>query len=164
MDEEILDRLMIDRAVGALDPDVEALLADYLKQAGISEEEPSLTCEVVRLSRNLLKTEEGAVLPRFRISQLVRKRHRRWVVLQTASVAAMLMIVFLMGRRHVVDNGPVPMRPVVTSVVTDPSTSGSGIWSINRFRKLSPSYRSSSRWNWTSSVRQPEPVSPGELL
>ncbi len=163
MDKETLDRLMIDRAVGALDADVETLLDTYLEQAGVSAEQYSSTCEVIRLSKDLLKTEGESVLPAFRGPKSVRNRQRQFVILQTTGIAAMLLIGFFIGRGRVADNEPVLKCPVVVSVASAPSDSDSGIWSINRFRKLSTSHRRST-WKWTSPVRQPEPVNPGELL
>lgn len=163
MNKETLDRLIIDRALGALDPDVETLLNDYLERAGISSEEHCLTHEVVRLSRNLLRTERDAALPAFRIPTPVRDRKRRLVVLQAAGVAAMLMIGFFFGRGYSGGSEPVSKRPLVVAVANEPSASGPGIWSINRYRKLSTSHRPAS-WKWTSAVRQPELVNQGELL
>ena len=161
MDKETLDRLLIDRALGALEPDVKELLDAYLQQAGVSADPYSETEDVVRLSRNLLKTEGEAVLPAFRGPKSVRNRQRQFVILQTTGIAAMLLIGFFIGRGRVADNEPVSKCPVVVSVASAPSDSG--IWSINRFRKLSTSNRRST-WKWTSPVRQPEPVNPGEIL
>lgn len=163
MNKETLDRLMIDRAVGALDSDVEDLLDDYLERTGVAAEQYSSTHEVVRLSRNLLQMEEETALPAFRVPKPIRNRRRRFIVLQAAGVAAMLMIGFFIGRGLSAGNGSMPKRSVVVTVTSSQPASDSGIWSIDCTRLRSMPVRPS-RWKWTSPIRQPELVNEGELL
>ena len=59
MNETFLDALLIDRALGALPPETEALLEAYLVQNHELMNELDKTVETVSLARNAFKEEES---------------------------------------------------------------------------------------------------------
>jgi len=164
MNKEVIDRLIIDRAVGALDPDVETLLDDYLSQHQEIEDRFRATAEAVQLSRTLLRSEGDAPLPAFRMPDEFRSERRRIAPLQIVGIAAALLVCFFMGRHFPGNDRPVTRQSIAENTVDGQLKVNEGMWTIARTRmRPKPPIRSTS-WKWTSPVRQPEPVNKGELL
>jgi hypothetical protein len=66
MDRVALERLMLDRALGAMEADVEALLGAYLEGRGEEQSEGEIWRQVVRKVRRVVGIGEAdAVLPEF---------------------------------------------------------------------------------------------------
>ncbi|MBN2702643.1 MAG: hypothetical protein JXR23_00390 [Pontiellaceae bacterium] len=156
MNEDILGRLMMDHALGTLEPDVEALLNDYLSKHADMQSQSSSMQEVVQLTKELLRTEEGAVGHVFREPHSRKVLPRRLILLPVIGAAAALMIIFTSMQ----DNSELPptkKKQTVAAVVPRIETSavGSGIWSTAQ-RWETPKPRRTSRLKWTSPVRQPE--------
>jgi len=164
MDEEVIERLLIDRAVGALDPDVEALLCDFLAGNREIDERYLATAEVVELSRTLLRSEDKATLPEFRAQHDFGAQRRRIVPLQIVGIAAALLVCFFMGRQFPNDDLPVSRPSIAVHVDAAQSKPSEGMWTIARTRIRPKAPIRSTSWRWTSPVRQPEPVNEGELL
>lgn len=164
MDKEIIDRLIIDRAVGVLDPDVEALLGDYLARNREIEERYLVTAEVIELSRTLLRSEDKTMLPDFRVPHQFEARRRRILPLQMVGIAAALLACFFMGRQFPNDGLPVSRPSIAFNVTAEQSTPKEGMWTIARSRMRPKAPIRATSWKWTSPVRQPEPVNEGELL
>ncbi|MBN2685505.1 MAG: hypothetical protein JXR40_09525 [Pontiellaceae bacterium] len=162
MNEDILDRLMMDHALGTLEPDVEALLNDYLSKHADMRSQSSSTQEVVQLTKELLRTEESAV------GHVIREPHcrkvllRRLILLPAIGVAAALMIIFTSMQDNS-EHPPTKKKQTVAAVVPRVETSavGSGIWSTAE-RLETPKPRRTSRLKWTSPVRQPQLINQGE--
>jgi len=164
MDNEILDRLLIDRAVGALDPDVETLLDDYLARNREIEERFLETAEVVKLSRTLLRSEGNATLPAFQVPHEFRSSRRRILPLQIVGAAAALLVSFFLGRQYPDNELPQSRQSIAVSVPVETHPPSEGMWTITRTR-LSPKRPiRTTYWKWTSPVRQPEAVNQGEVL
>jgi hypothetical protein len=164
MDAITLDRLLIDRALGALEPDVEVLLDEYLSRHPADADRLAVTGETVALSRKLLRTEERAALPDFRSFQEPASRRRGILVFRTVGIAASLLFCFLLGR-YSDSSGPEAVRPPVV-VHVDPAPEkdgGGGIWSLKRVAGGARPVRPS-RWEWVSPVRRPEFVEQGETM
>jgi len=164
MDKEVIDRLMIDRAVGVLDPDVEELLRDFLARNRDIEERYLATAEVIELSRTVLRSEDKTMLPDFRVPQEFEARRRRIVPLQIIGIAAALLACFFMGRQFPNDGQLVSRPAIAFNVAAEQSTPKEGMWTIARTRMQPKAPIRSTSWKWTSPVRQPEPVNKGELL
>lgn len=163
MDHDALDRLLMDRAVGELNADVEALLDEYLERHPATQEHYLETVETVKLSRSLLRSEDREGLPAFQVSREFVVSRRRMTTLQTVGMAASLLICFFMGRQFAENKKPIVRTPVVAQHMRERSESTTGIWSLSRFRTDSKPIRESN-WKWSSPVQQPKPLNQGELL
>ena len=75
MKPDILERLMMDRALGRLDPDAEVLLADYLANDPAAATQARELQEIVRLATKVLQHPAPVVEMPTQINQLV-WRHR----------------------------------------------------------------------------------------
>lgn len=161
MNEDILDRLMIDHALGALEPDVEALLSDYLSKEAGTQSQFSSTHEVVQLTKELLRTDVNAGAHVFREPKRRRTELRRFILIPAIGAAAALMIIFT-GMQDETEHSPAKKKQTVAVVVpnVEPSA-GSGIWStVERWETPRP--RRTSRLKWTSPVRPPQLINEGE--
>ena len=75
MKSDVTERLLLDRALGRLDPDVDALLADYLTNDPSAATQSRELQDVVHLASEAIRQPLPAVVPPNRIHQLV-WRHR----------------------------------------------------------------------------------------
>jgi anti-sigma factor RsiW len=75
MKPDILERLLLDRALGRLDPDVDALLADYLANDVSAANQGRELQEVVHLASEAVRQPVSAVEPPNQIHRLI-WRHR----------------------------------------------------------------------------------------
>ena len=143
MNKETLDALLIDRALGALPPDTEALLAAYLAQNPAAAVDLEQTLEVVGIARDTLDAEPSALLPEFRAPRTARRRRQYRYTLQFAGMAAMLAIGLTVGR-HL--SGASTVRPptsIGVAVQTGPTLSSeNGIWSISAYLRERQAARS----------------------
>jgi hypothetical protein len=163
MDNETLDRLMIDCALGALTPEVEVLLGDYFARDSDAHKQFMATREAVRMSRDLLRTEDViGTLPFFGASNLMRVRRRHRMVLQGVGLAAALMTCFFMGRNFSERDRPERRPSIVSHVTAEPPASSPGMWSIASVQSPLKPIRTT-HWKWTSPTRQPERITQGEL-
>jgi hypothetical protein len=98
MDQEIRERLMIDDALGVLEPDVQALLSAYLEASGAGESERKEWRKLAAAARDVMPVdEEEEVLPPFPRPQVYLPRI--WRTAQVA-VAAAALVVFGFGLGH----------------------------------------------------------------
>jgi len=154
MNKTTLDALLIDRALGALPPETEALLDAYLEQSPAIAAALDKTCDAVNLARAAFDHETAPALPSFHAPVLARRRklHRR--SLQVIGLAATLAIGFFFGQYHLgrpPASVPDSRRAVIESV---PAPKAAGIWSITPER-LTRTKKRSSNWKWHSPVQQP---------
>jgi hypothetical protein len=94
MDAEILERLLMDRALGGLAPDVEALLAAYLAQDGAAAERAREFEAAAMAARQVLRTSGPLGLPKFPAGQirgLERTRHQLVLVRNVTGLAAAIV-------------------------------------------------------------------------
>jgi anti-sigma factor RsiW len=162
MDKKILDALMIDRALGALSPDTEALLDAYLFQHPESTKHLDCTMETVDLLKGALKQKAYSALPDFNAPVLVSKRRWRRCAFQVAGMAATLAIGLFFGRLHMERSTSVTPSSVVAVVEAAPAPqTDAGIWSMARKRRSKRATRSSN-WEWHSPVQQPRYIHKGD--
>ncbi|HOB76342.1 MAG TPA: hypothetical protein PKG54_17665 [Phycisphaerae bacterium] len=149
MDSTTLERLLMDRALGQLSPDTEALLAAWLAEhpaARTLGEEIELT---VAAARNTLTAGPAIPVPSFPAAEIVRRAGRSWSMWRMAGKAASLAACVLLGiglhalwnseasphaphiepLQLVENSAPAPLPPVAA-----PSPE-SGFWSANRLRE-----------------------------
>jgi hypothetical protein len=168
MDQETLDRLLIDRELGALAPDAAVLLDAYLERDAQAAKRAREFGEAGDLARQALEADEPAVIPDFPRRVLSQKyvSRRRWrVVGQGAALAACLGFGIWLGgtgsgRELGMSGGG--QTPVVISVSRSepPETSGDDtrFWSARRlYRNAAESKPNpAKRFIWESPVSKPK--------
>ena len=102
MDAETLERLLIDRALGALPADTEALLAAYLEGEEQATTQGKVLDQTVSLARQALAdaAPPDAALPPFpkaKLARAQRTRRLRLATVQAAALAACVLIGFSVG-------------------------------------------------------------------
>jgi len=157
LNSETLERILFDRSLGELAPDVEALLRDYLAdrpQAGRLAEEAEQTVALARraLGEELESAEVALPPPSFLhgdgLALRWRPRPRRWF--GSVIAAAMIVLAFWLGTQS-----SVPTRPGIAAGSLGPRqrmTTGAagGFWSVARLhqsiRASSVQDREAVRW------------------
>lgn len=152
MDPQALERLMIDRALGALSPDTESLLGAYLAADPAAARRDAEYRRTAELAKAALRQQSvaGAVpplwAPRIQRQQAV----RRWkgAAIRVAAMAACLAVGIFAGKGFAPGSGAPPVAPpspVCNTIVLSASPSlraaeadESGFWSIRRLVKASP--------------------------
>jgi hypothetical protein len=127
MNEEVLERLLIDRALGALAPDVESLLTDYLAARPQASGEAAELERVVRQSAAALK-QPGRVIPLPRKLQTARwvgnalRFRQRLALAASFVVGAALAAVLLEANRSGSGQSAahIAQRPAPAAVRTQP--------------------------------------------
>jgi len=97
MDSETLDRLMLDRGLGALPPDCEVLLVAYLETRTKAAAACREIQQTVDLARRALAEGPAQSLPAFPADRLMRARQSYWVrrvAKGVVGVAASILIGF----------------------------------------------------------------------
>ena len=167
MNSETLERLMLDRALGALPADCEALLTAYLE----SHPDAAAACreieQTVGLARRSLAKEPIESLPAFPADKLLRSGRslRLWRTAKTAvAVAASIAIGF--GAHawlsRAASPGPGRTTPPALAYsgserVSEESAEGSAFWSGRRLyeRAAGTQRQSSNRVIWDSPLKAP---------
>jgi anti-sigma factor RsiW len=164
---ETLERLMLDRGLGTLPPDCEALLAAHLEvrpEAGAAWREIERT---VDLARAALVEEPPEPVPVFPVERLQRARRSGRLWRTTRGIAAVAAaVLFGFGAHALFFRPPLPSRPqpgagVVVQGGTerrpDANSGDAGFWSGRRLldRASSAPSHSTNRLIWDSPVRVP---------
>ena len=171
MNAEALEKLLIDRALGVLSPETEALLAEYLSRdadaAGLAGE----IAETARLATETLRSEPRTPPPPLSWREVQRaegSRRRRQRLRGVAVIAAALLLGTGFGalafrgpsgsvvppRSAVVARTPAePHVPTEAPARSDPSP----FWSLAGLRQRAPAARPTRSIGlvWTSPVRKP---------
>lgn len=162
MNEETLDALLIDRALRALPPDTEALLAAYLGQNPDAADAVKHTHAAVGLVRSALKEEPPAPLPEYGAPRRFRRHTRRRRLQRAAGTAATLAIGVMVGRFLSDSPGTAQVHPTQTVAHTEPAPIvDHGIWTITPARLKNPPARAA-RWQWHSPVHRPVRMNQGD--
>ena len=153
MNDEVLERLLIDHDAGELSPDVEELLENHLQQDPAARVKASELSETLQLARLALASESIVALP------------RRWSAWNRTTwawrVAACLICAGLIGLVAIRERqgstraaNSVPAREVAAA----PAGDESGFWSAYRLHASVSSSRPNvaDRILWKSPVRKPE--------
>ncbi len=144
MDDETLERLLIDRHLGELSEDAGALLAAYLTLSPDHARQAEGMADVLTTARRALRPDVGVGLlempPLSR--RLLRPASRAWtrprVWFRASAIAAALAIAFLMGGRLEQRAGA---PSLVQSGVLRPTPApheSAGFWSLRRWKEEHP--------------------------
>lgn len=167
MNTETLERLMLDRGLGALPPDCEALLAAYLEE----RPEAAAACRrferTVGLARAALAEKPAGPPPAFPTERLLQTRwsYRGWRIMRNAAgIAAAILIGFGAHGLLFRAEPPSPIRPGPTVIAqagsdrrSEANDGGSSFWSSRRlYERASETLpKSSNRVIWDSPVKPP---------
>lgn len=153
MNNEALERLLIDRDAGELSPDVEDLLEEHLRRDPFARREAAEMSETLRLARLAFAGEPALALP-------TRQRRQRidFSVLGVAAcvLCAGLVGVFAIRERHESSRSAETTLP--RQVAAMPAADESGFWSARRLRSHLASSRAKDTTQvlWTSPITRPE--------
>jgi anti-sigma factor RsiW len=164
MDSETLDRLLMDRALGALAADTDALLARYLEHDGAAAARAREFATAATAARLVLAKAAPAGLPPFpalRVQKVEQARQRLWALRYVAGIAAALIvglglgIGFSAGRGHGPDSA---MAPAPRLASAGPARTPRDFWSMQRLYDDARGARRSEsiRLIWDSAVSLPK--------
>lgn len=169
MNDETLERLLIDRSLGALSADAAALLDAYLRDNPAAARTATAFDETAGLIRQSLPAAPAASLPPFPRARLhdAHRNAARWRIVRSAlALAACVVLGFSLGSRPL--GGPVKREntgPAVASVLPRDGRASdrvnesaeSDFWSAQRMRVrfTSDSRAASRRVVWNSPVARP---------
>lgn len=171
MDAETLERLLMDRALGGLTPDVEALLDAYLERDSHAAARAAEFQAAAIAARRVLSTGSSAALPPFpavRLEHIGHVRRRLVLVRNVAGLAAALVLGVGLGAayfRHVGERaggavplpGAAPAKVVAVASTVTPSRGSADFWSAQRLYEQMRSVKrpETPRVFWSSSVQLP---------
>jgi anti-sigma factor RsiW len=115
MKPDILERLLMDRALGHLDPDAEVLLADYLVNDPAAATQARDLQETVRLATEVMRRPAPVVEMPTQIHQLVwRRRTERMLALAASFVVGAGLTALLIHETYLPIGAVVASRPATT--------------------------------------------------
>jgi len=168
MDREALDRLLLDRSLGALSSDVEALLAAQIETDPSAQQRWSEYASVTTAARQVLHSNTVSSLPPFpsaRIQGLERTRRQLVLFRRVAGLAAALVVGTVLGSWWVRPAAPAlqpDKRPAfVHQASGDTERAGrsekSDFWSIRRLHQTAQASArdGATRVIWDSPVSRP---------
>jgi anti-sigma factor RsiW len=153
MNNEVLERLLIDHAVGELPPDVEELLEAHLLQNPEARKEAVQIGETIRLARLALAGQPAVPLSVLQPSWHV----PNWAWRMAACFVCGLSIgIFAMHGRN--ESLRIAASNPSQEIAAITAADESGIWSARRFRASlsSVTVKAENRIIWKSPVRKPE--------
>ncbi len=167
MDTQTLERLLMDRALGVLPADVEALLAAYLEQEPSAAQRAGEFARAAAAARRLLHSDAPASLPPFpavRIRHLQRTRRQlRWIR-TLGGLAATVVLGVGLGVMFRDWRASPPLPAGLPGASQERQYAGAallrseGFWSVSRLhawaRRSDPSR--TSNWSWKSTVSRPK--------
>jgi len=158
MDDATLDRLMIDDALGALEPDVSALLAAYTASIPDTDQRRAGWRDLAEKARHAMVMPAADALPPFPAAQLRAARfwHNGRLGLAIAAVLAVGIGIGLWMPGKPVAVGPVAQvtKPVPTS--PPPAIGVSDFWSSRRLLASAVEHGVQDRpaWRWSSPLTE----------
>ncbi len=166
MDTKTLEALLLDRALGALSPEVEALLDAYLEHDAVAGQRATEFSDAAIAARRALASNAAADLPAFPRQQIeaLRKTRRQLAWVRNAGgLAAVIVLGITIGvalqdamstsERTTVQGELV----VVTSRDAATSAASSSIWSSRRiFERLQQPKADARNVIWKSAVERPQ--------
>ena len=119
MKPDVIERLLLDRALGRLDPDVDALLADYLVKDASAATQAQELQEVVHLASEAVRQPALAVEPPNPIRRLVWRHRAEQALALAASFVIGVGITALALRANLRrEDGSVLLAPSIQNVST----------------------------------------------
>jgi anti-sigma factor RsiW len=168
MDTQTLDRLLMDRALGALPPDTDALLTACLDQDNAAAARAREFDAAATAARRLFQRPAPTGLPPFpalRIHKVKQVRQRLQVVRHAASLAAALVVGLGLGIGFSSGRAPRATEPTATisyeprwALAAAPGRAQRNFWSTQRlYNDAREARRSDSvRLIWDSAVSLPK--------
>lgn len=164
MNTKALERLLIDRELGELSPDVNGLLNAYLalspEHADIAQSVHA-TIAVARRALGPEPTQAPDAMPPLPTQSLMRrlqpKPRLRWSWHRHLAVAAGIALAFFLGSRSVPQQEPpTPTRPPMSELAITRPNPGK-FWSFERLREAYSCRQTGSaqRIEWTTPLSQP---------
>ena len=152
MKNDVLERLLIDRAAGELSPDVQELLESHLEHEPAARREAAEIEETLRLARLALAGEKVVALPVPQPSWRVPSW--AWAMAACFVCGLSLGIFGARDRSAAPRTASVPSRETVAATPADETS----FWSARRLRAgMSPvTVKSENRVIWKSPVERPE--------
>jgi hypothetical protein len=159
MTQEILNRLLIDRSLGALAPDVTALLDGYLEREPDHPEVAGEIEESVRLAKLALRSGPAIQLPPLKLLPLrerppaeSRPRRAWWPAELAAALVLGIGLGFLAFRPGEPARVTLETPAAAVRVETADSGSSDAFWSVKRLARAEPKTASSRgpRVTWDS--------------
>jgi len=165
MNDETLERLMIDDALGALPPDTSALLEAYTVNAA-SDDQRLKWRRLAELAAETTKADQGGTVPPFPGTPLRLLRFQR-VAVSTLAAAAVLALGLGIGlyipTLHPRTSSPAALitRDQSEDRLVEPVTKMRGVagmWSSDRLLAVATERRVgvTPQWRWSSPVVEPE--------
>ncbi|MBN1489553.1 MAG: hypothetical protein JXA69_06505 [Phycisphaerae bacterium] len=167
MDSETLEKLMIDRALGAMPPDCEILLAAYLETHPDAAAECGSIEQAVELARQALTDGSAATLPAFPAERLREAQRTDWLWRMTRAAAGIAASVVLgFGAHAMFFPAATPETGMSASSLiavhgpeqrTEEIGEDAGFWSGERLREqvAEAPRQETTRLVWDSPVRVP---------
>jgi hypothetical protein len=171
MDNQMLERLMLDHSLGALDDDVVRLLEAYLKDNPAAAAQDRQLCDVVSLARQASASPAPAPLAPLKVRRPLAVAPWRWAAgaLAAAGCVAIGLTIGLLAPRAAtvaptaslptaITPAPCPKAVARTGLNTPPPSSADGdIWSQQRFlaRLREPRRQAPPLVQWSSPVMTP---------
>jgi anti-sigma factor RsiW len=159
MNQDILNRLLTDRSLGALDPDASALLEAYLEREPAHSESAVEIAETVRLAKAALGSVPTIQVPPLKLFSLPRqsaaedRRRRLWRPAEWAAALALgIGLGYLAFRPGQPARIAVETPAAVVPVERADSVSPDAFWSVKRLARMEPKVASagSPRVTWKS--------------
>jgi hypothetical protein len=159
MNSETLDRLLIDRATGALTPDVEALLEAWLDREPGLASQAAETAETVRLARQVLLPPREAELPPLKVEPIpfAANRSRRDLAYALAACFTAGLVAGLLVMRGMPAASPRPSVVALNPPLPPPAAASSQFWSVQNLLSANRSAPAAAgpQVIWDSPVRKP---------
>jgi hypothetical protein len=163
MEAEVLERLLMDRALGGLSPDVEALLTAHLAQDADAADRAREFDAAATAARQVLQSGGPLTLPRFpaaRIRGLEHTRRQLVLVRNVAGIAASVIVGIGLGVAFFRGSAAAPesVRAPIAVVSTAGSAAPRGeFWSAERLYEKSrrTEHLDAVRLIWDSAVSTP---------
>jgi anti-sigma factor RsiW len=119
MKPDIIERLLLDRALGRLDPDVDALLADYLANDAFAATQARELQDVVHLASEAVRQPVPAVEPPNQIRRLIwRHRAERTLALAASFVIGVGITALALRANLWHDDNSVSLAPSIQNAST----------------------------------------------
>jgi hypothetical protein len=157
MNNEALERLLVDRDSGELSSDVEELLEEHLRRDPVARHEAVEISETLRLARLAFAGEPAVALPT--------RSSGRPIDLRVLGLAACVLCGGLVGLFAIRGRHEPPRfaktTPLPQIVAALPTAADPGFWSARRIRSnfASPRAKDATPIFWTSPVTRPELLS-----
>jgi hypothetical protein len=169
MKQEILERMLMDRSLGVLSPDVDALLSAYLENEPSRAMQAADIEESVALARQLLAKPPAVWLPPLKIAPLTSRatnealpsRQMWWVGLAASFVLGLSLAALTLNTDSVESPKTLasvePATPV--STVSSDERAASGFWSVKRLAALDSKRPAANpqRPSWPNPIRRSQP-------